>query len=84
MGKAVLSETPCHSRNGIVQKLKFYLIKIRSYTRSVFTSLNRHGDLMVERSPRMRKVGCSNPSRVRSKSLKQVVTAPLQYARQQV
>ena len=31
----------------------------------------------LERSPPKRKVGCSNPSRDRPKSLKQVVTAPL-------
>ena len=38
----------------------------------------------VERSPRMRKVGCSNPGRDRPKSLTQVVTVPLPNARQQV
>ena len=31
----------------------------------------------VERSPRMRKIGCSNPDRDRNTSLKQIVTAPL-------
>ena len=35
-----------------------------------------------ERSPRKRKVGRSNPSRNKPKSLKQVVTAPLLNARQ--
>ena len=39
---------------------------------------------VCERSPRTRKVRCSNPSRNRSKSLKQVVTAPLLYTQQQV
>ena len=38
----------------------------------------------VERSPRMRKVGCSNPGRDRPKSLTQVVTVPLPNARHQV
>ena len=35
----------------------------------------------LEHSPRKRKVGCSNPSRHRPKSLKQEVTAPLPNAR---
>ena len=46
---------------------------------------NRSGGASeLERSPRKRKVVrmCSNPSRDRPKSLKQVVTAPLQNARQ--
>ena len=40
----------------------------------------------LERSPRMRKVACSNPSRDRPMSLKQVhvLTAPLLKALQQV
>ena len=38
----------------------------------------------LERSPRKRKVGCSNPGRKRPKSLKQIVTAPLPNARHQV
>ena len=38
----------------------------------------------LERAPRMRKFGCSNPSHGRPKSEKQVVTAPLLNARQQV
>ena len=38
----------------------------------------------LERSPRMQKVVCSNPSRNKSKSQKQVVTAPLLINRQQV
>ena len=33
---------------------------------------------LLERSRRMRGFGCSNPSRDRSNSLKQVVTAPRQ------
>ena len=37
-----------------------------------------------EHSPRMRKVGCSNSSRDRLESLKQVVSTPLLNARQQV
>ena len=41
LGKAVLSEAPCHSRYGTVQKLKFYIIKIRSYTRPVFISYGK-------------------------------------------
>ena len=32
---------------------------------------------LIERSPRLQKVGCSNPGRDRPKSLKQIVTAPL-------
>ena len=36
----------------------------------------------LERSPRKWKVGCSNPSRDRPKSLKQVEKAPLLHARQ--
>ena len=39
---------------------------------------------MLERSPRKRKVGCSNPSRDRPKSIKQVVTDLSLNARQQV
>ena len=35
----------------------------------------------LERSPRKRKVECSNPRRDKLKSLKQVVTAPLPNAR---
>ena len=38
----------------------------------------------LERSPRMLKVGCSNPSHDIPKSKKQLVTAPLLNARQQV
>ena len=38
----------------------------------------------LERWPRKRKVGCSNLSRDRPKSLKQLVTAPLPNARQKV
>ena len=38
----------------------------------------------LDRSHRMRKVGCSNPNRDRPKSLKQVVTAPLLNVRQKV
>ena len=38
----------------------------------------------LESSPRKRKVGCSNPRRDRSKSEKQVVTAPLLNAQQTV
>ena len=38
----------------------------------------------LERSPRMRKVGCSNPGRDWPKSLKQVVISPLPNARQQL
>ena len=37
----------------------------------------------LERSPRKRKVGCSNPNRDRPKSLKQVMTAKLPNARHQ-
>ena len=39
---------------------------------------------LVKNSPRMRKVGCSNPSRDRPKSLKQSMTAPMLNARQQM
>ena len=35
----------------------------------------------LQRSPRKRKDGCSNPSRDRHKSLKQVVTSPLSTAK---
>ena len=38
----------------------------------------------LERSTRMRKVVCSNPSRDRPKSLKQVVTSPTPNARHYV
>ena len=38
----------------------------------------------LERSPRKRKVGCSNSNRDRPKSLKQVVTTPLTNARHKV
>ena len=38
----------------------------------------------LKRLPRMWKIGCSNPSSDRPKLLKQVVTAPLLNARQQV
>ena len=38
----------------------------------------------LERSPRKRKVGCTNPSCVRPKTLKQVVTASLTTARHYV
>ena len=44
-----------------------------------FRSLRWRSEL--EWSPRKRKVGCSNPSRDRTKSLKQIVTAPLPNAR---
>ena len=37
--------------------------------------------MYLDRDSRKRKVGCSNPSRDRPKSLKQVVTTPLPVAR---
>ena len=46
--------------------------------------LNRCGGVEIERSPRMLKVRCSNPSRDSPKLYKQVVTFPLPNARQQV
>ena len=44
--------------------------------------LNRHSVIVVERSPRMRKIGTRSP--VGHLELKEVVTAPLPNARQQV
>ena len=50
----------------------------------MYTIENGHGSSAVGQQVCKRKVGCSNPSSDRSKSLKQVVTAPLQNAQHEV
>lgn len=52
--------------------------KIWIYTAAVVVTCK------LERLPRMQKVGCANPGYNRRKSLKQIFTAPLKKARQQV
>ena len=54
-----------------------------SYDNSSTTGLHGPRRCMAQ-SVRMRKVGCSNPSRDRTKSLKQEVTAPLLITQQQI
>ena len=67
-----------HDRTRLPRNLKyhtvFYII-ITSYKYFIHT-VPRRWHSWLKRSPRKRNVGCSNPSRDRHKSLKQVVTAP--------
>ena len=52
--------------------------------RSHYLKKPRRWRSLLERLLRKRKVGCSNPSRYRPKSLKQVATGPLPNVRQKV
>ena len=54
-----------------------YIVVVRQNHSTKCTQLRRWHSLLV-RSPRMRKFGCSNPTRYRPQSLKQVEAAPLQ------
>ena len=73
---ATFSQTVIFDANGVKNSAttkQFLIIVIKK---------PRRCRIGLERSPRKRKVECSNPNRDRLKSLKQVVTAPLPNARQ--
>ena len=66
----------------------FYILQYGAFKANVFKTdpmiVTSAVAQLVRTSPRKRKVGCSNPSRSRSKSHKQVETATLPNARQQM
>ena len=76
-GRQVISQWP-----QLFSQLHKYFTDSRDSNQSFFisnvkTALPRRWRSGPERSPRKRKVGCSNPSRDRPESLKKVVTALL-------